>query len=76
MSDSVFPWTAAHQASLSFTIFLSLLKLMSMICDAIQPSHPVLPPYPPALDFSQHDGLFQSVSSLNQVAKILELHFQ
>ena len=30
MSDSVTPWTAAHQASLSFTISRSLLKLMSI----------------------------------------------
>ena len=30
MSDSVTPWTAAHQASLSFTIFWKLLKLMSI----------------------------------------------
>ena len=29
VSDSVIPWTAARQASLSFTIFQSLLKLMS-----------------------------------------------
>ena len=33
------PWTAAHQAYLSFTISLSLFKLMSI--DAIQPSHPL-----------------------------------
>ena len=30
MSDSVTPWTAASQASLSFTVFWSLLKLMSI----------------------------------------------
>ena len=30
MSNSVTPWTAGHQASLSFTIPLSLLKLMSI----------------------------------------------
>ena len=30
MSESVTPWTAAHQASLSFTIFRSLYKLMSI----------------------------------------------
>ena len=27
--------------------------------DAIQPSHPLLPPSPPALNLSQHQGLFQ-----------------
>ena len=33
------------------------------IDDAIQLSHPLLPPYPPALSFSQHHGLFQWVGS-------------
>ena len=51
------PWTAARQASLSFTIALSLLKLTS-IGDGIQPSHPLSSPSPPALNLSQHQGLF------------------
>ena len=38
--------------------------------DAIQPSHPLLPPSPPALNPSQHQDLFQWVSSSHQVAKI------
>ena len=42
------------------------------ISDAIQPSHPLLSPSPPAFNLSQHQGLFQWVSSLNQVAKVLE----
>ena len=49
MSNSVTPWTAALQASLSITNSRSLLKLMSIQGgDAIQPSHPLssllLPP--------------------------------
>ena len=36
--------------------------------DAIQPSHPLLSPSPPAFNHSQHQGLFQWVSSLHQVA--------
>ena len=40
--------------------------------DTIQPSHPRLPPSPPALNLSQHQGLFKLVSSLHQVAKVLE----
>ena len=40
---------------------------------AIQPSHPLLSPSPPAFNLSQHQGLFQWVSSLHQVAKVLEL---
>ena len=41
--------------------------------DAIQPSHPLSPPCPPAFNLSQHQGLFQWVSSSHQVAKVLEL---
>ena len=55
----VTPWTAACQISLFFTVFWSLLKLIYWIDDAIQSSHPLLPPSPPALNASQHQGLFQ-----------------
>ena len=41
--------------------------------DAIQPSHPLSSPSPPALNIFQHQGLFQWVSSSHQVAKVLEL---
>ena len=41
--------------------------------DAIQPSHPLLPPSPPAFKLSQHQGLCRWVSSSHQVAKGLEL---
>ena len=44
--------------------------------DAIQPSHPPFPPSPPAFNLSQHQCLFQWVSSLHQVAKVLELQLQ
>ena len=44
--------------------------------DAIQPSHPLLSPSPPAFSLSQHQGLFQWVSSSHQVAKVLELQPQ
>ena len=37
----------------------------------IQPSHLLLSPSPPAFNPSQHQGLFQWVSSLHQVAKVL-----
>ena len=39
--------------------------------DAIQPSHPLSSPSPPALSLSQHQGLFQWVGSLHQVASAL-----
>ena len=44
--------------------------------DAIQPSHPLSSPSPPTFSLSQDQGLFQWVSSLHQVAKVLELQLQ
>ena len=40
--------------------------------DAIQPSHPLSSPSLPIFNLSQHQGLFKWVSSLHQVAKVLE----
>jgi len=53
----------------------------SVISDALWPhglqaSHPPSPPSPPALSLSQHQGLFKWVSSLDQVAKVLEFQLQ
>ena len=42
----------------------------------IQPSHPLSPPSPPALNLSQHQGLFKWVSSSHQVGKVLEFQLQ
>ena len=44
--------------------------------DAIQPSDPLSSPSPPALNLSQHQGLFKWLSSLHQVAKALEFQLQ
>ena len=44
--------------------------------DAIQPFHPLSSPSPPAFNLSQHQGLFQWVSSSHQVAKVLEFQLQ
>ena len=44
--------------------------------DAIQPSHPLSSPSPPALNLSQHHGLFKWVSSSHKVAKVLEFQLQ
>ena len=46
------------------------------VSDAIQPSHPLLSPSSPAFDLSQHQGLFQQISSLHQVAKVLEFQLE
>ena len=45
------------------------------VSDAIQPSHPLSSLSPPAFNLSQHQGLFQGVSSSHQVAKVLEFSF-
>ena len=44
--------------------------------DAMQPSHPLSSPSPPAFNRSQHQGLFKWVSSLHQVANVLEFLLQ
>ena len=46
------------------------------VSDAIQPSHPLLSPFPPALNPSQHQSLFQWVNSSHEVAKELEFQLQ
>ena len=45
------------------------------VSDAIQPLHPLSSPSPP-FKLSQHQGLFQWVSSLYQVAKVVEFQLQ
>ena len=44
--------------------------------DAIQPSHPLSSPSPPALTLSQHQSLFKWVSSSHQVANVLKFQLQ
>ena len=67
------PWAAACQASLSNINSRSLPKFMSIwVSDAIQPSHPLSSPSPPAPNPSQHLGLFKWVNSSHEVAKVLE----
>ena len=43
--------------------------------DAIQPSHPLSSPSPPAFNLSQHQGLFRWISASHQVAEVLEFQF-
>ena len=44
--------------------------------DTIRPSHPLLSPSPPTFNLAQHQGFFQWVNSLPQVAKLLEFPLQ
>ena len=55
----------------------SLLQVMSIkLVNAIQPSHPLSSTSPPAFNLSQHQGLFQWVSSSHQAAKVMEFQLQ
>ena len=73
----VTPWTAAPQASLSITKLPELIQThVHWVSDAMQPSHPLSSPSPPAFSLSQHPGLFQRDSSSHQVAKVLEFQLQ
>ena len=60
-----------------FPVLRHLLELAQThvhhVSDAIQPSRPLLPPSPLSLNLFKHPSLFQQVSSLHQVAKVLEL---
>ena len=62
-----------------FPVHLQLPELIQTcvhrVSDAIQPFHPLSSPSPPALNLSQYQGLFKSVSS-HQVAKVLEFQPQ
>ena len=70
------PWIAGSQASLSITNSRSSLKLTSMEFGAIQPSHPLSSPFPPAPSPSQHQSLFQWVNSSDEMAKVLAFQLQ
>ena len=63
-----------------FPVLHHLLELaqshVNQVSDAIQPSHPLSSPSPPAFNLSQHQGLFQWVNSLHQVANVLEFQLQ
>ena len=63
-----------------FPVYHQLLELtqthVHQVSDAIQPSHPLSSPSSPTFNLSQHQALFQGVSSSHQVAKVLELQLQ
>ena len=63
-----------------FLVLHYLLELAQthahQVGDAIQPSHPLSSPSPPAPNPSQHQGLFKCVNSSHEVAKVLEFQPQ
>ena len=72
----VTPWTAAYQASLSFTLSWSLFRLMSIESGKPSSHPPSLHLSPLAFNLSQHQGLFQWAGYSHHVAKVLELQLQ
>ena len=71
LRDCSTPGFSVHHQLLEFTQIHA-----HFVGDAIQPSHPPSSPSPPTFNPSQHQGLFQLVSSLHEVAKVLELQLQ
>ena len=69
--DYTTPGLPVHHQLQSLLKFMSIKSVM-----AIQPSHPLLSLSPPAFNLSQHQGIFQGVSSSHQVAKVLEFQLQ
>ena len=70
-------WPTACQTSMSLHYLPEFAQTRAHgVGDAIQPSHPLVPPSSLALNISQHQGLFQWVSSLHQVVKVLKLQHQ
>ena len=63
----VTPWTAGLPVHCQVPEFTQ--THVHWVGDAIQPSHPLLSPSPPAFHFSQYQGFFKWVSSSHQVAK-------
>ena len=62
-----------------FTVYHQFPELVQThvhrVGDAIQPTHPLSSPSPPAFSHSQHQGLFQWIRSLHQVAKVWGFSF-
>ena len=77
MSNSLYtmdcstPGFPVHHQLLEFT-----QTHVHWVGDAIQSSHPLSSPSPPTFNLSQHQGLFQGISSSHQVAKGLEFQLQ
>ena len=77
MSDSLRPHGLQHARLPCPSHFLEFVQIhVYWVGDAIQPSHPLSPSSPFALNHTQHQRLFQWVSFSHQVAKLLELQLQ
>ena len=78
------PWKKSYD-KLQFSLVIQLCLTQQQmelapthvheVSDAIQPSYPLLSPSPPALNLSQHQGLFKWVRTLHQLAKYWSFSF-
>ena len=68
------PWTSGSSVLHCLPEFIQIH--VHRVGDAIQPSHPLSSPSPPAFSLCQHQGLFQWVGSSHQVAKVLAFQLQ
>ena len=69
--DCSTPGLPVHHQLLEFT-----QTQVHWVGDTIQPSHPLSSPSPPAFNLSWHQRLFKWISSLHQVAKVLEFQLE
>ena len=68
------PWDPIDCSTPGLPVYFQLPEFIQThvqwVSDAIQPSHPLSPPSPPAFNISQHQGLFKRLRSSHQVAKV------
>ena len=77
MSDSLWPHGLQHTRPPCHHQLLEFTQThLHWVDEAIQPSHPLSSPSPLTLNLTQHQGLFQWVSSSYQVVKVLEFQLQ
>ena len=77
VSDTLQPHELQHASLPVYCLLPEFTQIHVLwVSDAIQPSHPLSSPSPPAFNLSQHQGLFQQVSYSHQVAKVLEFQLQ
>ena len=77
MSNSLWPHGLQHTMLPGPSPTLELTQThVHWVGDAIHPSHPLSSPSHPTFNLSQHQGLFQWVSTSHQVVKVLELQLQ
>ena len=77
---SVALWDPRDCSTPGFPVLHYLLEFtqthVHWVSHAIKPSHPLPPPSPSALSLSQHQSIFQGVSSSHQVAKVFVFKMQ